>query len=300
MHWLWPPQGFDVCQVLPANLLKWADEARWLVGTVIRKMVFRDVDVFGYARLHWKVLHRILTSNWLSKIKKALIDGGVIKTDPYVVEERSTGYRLRDRWLTTRHVRMQVVNPVLCERLSKERRRLEQEQRKRRLPIHDSLDQSQRCLTLTGDADSILDGLEPAARLCQDVLVANIRRGEWRFSVGATGRCFNAITGLKRDLRRSLRIAGEPVGCVDLSCAQPALLALLIGWTSPSAGLKVAEAYKVESVLGPLSPSFRPAPSVPADEVRRFAFLVSGGSFYDDEAVFGGLPRSVVKRGRYR
>jgi hypothetical protein len=86
-------------------------------------------------------------------------------------------------------------------------------------------------------------------------------------------------------------------------------LALLIGWLSPSAGLKVSDVYQVESVLGSMSLAFNRAPTVSANEVRSFQSSVCGGSFYDELASVSGLQRGVVKhrflvdvlakRGRY-
>ena len=69
------------------------------------------------------------------------------------------------------------------------------------LPIHHALDAEQRQLTIDAAADGILDALPDHTRLCQDVLVGRLRRREYRFYVGTTGSCFNAITGLKRELR---------------------------------------------------------------------------------------------------
>jgi hypothetical protein len=59
-------------------------------------------------------------------------------------------------------------------------------------------------------------------------LVEHIRNHQFHFSVGKTGRCFNAITSLKRNLRSCLRLEGEPVGGVDIVSAQPSLLVVLM------------------------------------------------------------------------
>ena len=96
------------------------------------------------------------------------------------------------------------------------------------LPIHDQLAEMQRGLTILPTADLILEGLEAKAQLCQSVLVENIRRGIGRSTVSKTGRCFNWVTGLKRESRRTLRLLGEPIGGVDIACAQPALLGVLM------------------------------------------------------------------------
>ena len=85
-----------------------------------------------------------------------------------------------------------------------------------------------RQLTIDPAADTILATLPEHTRLCQDVLVSRVRHREFPFSVSSTGRAFNSVTGLKRELRPTLRLGGEPIGGVDIVCAQPALLALEI------------------------------------------------------------------------
>jgi hypothetical protein len=93
------------------------------------------------------------------------------------------------------------------------------------------LQEAQRALTILPEANAMMAALNANAKLCQKILVENIRNREFRMSLSATRRLFNAVTGLKRELRTCLRLYGEPVGGVDIRCAQPALLAVLMGWS---------------------------------------------------------------------
>jgi hypothetical protein len=45
---------------------------------------------------------------------------------------------------------------------------------------------------------------------------------------GTYGRVHNSITSLRRTLRPSLRIAGQPLGNIDIVQSRPAFLAVLI------------------------------------------------------------------------
>ena len=58
--------------------------------------------------------------------------------------------------------------------------------------------------------------------------MSNIRRREHTFSVSSTGRVFNWITGLQREMRSTLRIDVEHVGNVNIRCAQPESLAVIL------------------------------------------------------------------------
>ena len=68
----------------------------------------------------------------------------------------------------------------------------------------------------------------------QTLLVERISPGQHRFIPDAYGRVHNAITSLHRTLRPALRIAGQPLGNVDIVNSQPALLAVLMHNTDSS------------------------------------------------------------------
>src|SRR5207302_881078 len=109
-------------------------------------------------------------------------------------------YRLGKRYLGDRCVHMPITDPRLAERIQRERQRLHADDRRTGwLPIHEALSMEQQRLTIGPDSDATLDALPEHTRLCQDVLVSNIRRREFHFSVGSTARVFNSITGLKRE-----------------------------------------------------------------------------------------------------
>jgi hypothetical protein len=141
------------------------------------------------------------------------------------------------------------------------------------------------------------------------VLVGNLRRREFPFTVSTTGRVFNSITGLKRELRAEVRIDGERVGGVDIRCAQPALLALAMFQETPANGLEVPATYKhTDRVPLALSPAC-PAPCPAFSPAPDFSSLVFGGRLYGLLMDRTGLDRDLVKlaflrdvlakRGRY-
>jgi len=184
-------------------------------------------------------------------------------------------------------------DPVIA-RVRREWERMRGEQMGRWLPIHQELCRVQQALTILPQADAILDGLRDDTRLCQHVLVENIRRQDFTFTLSSTGRVFNAITGLKRELRKTLRLEGEAIGGVDICCTQPALLAVLMGgilsqnvptylqWTTGSPLTlppPVPLTSRVAVPLGlPSSLNFAP---LPGPDFGMFRSLVRDGSLYD-------------------
>jgi len=230
------PRSFIPADCLPMRLLTRADDVRWLVSTIVRKTAYKDVDPWGCVRLHTDVMRRVMGPNTIAAIVKTLEAGGAIETAPYYSGVKCKGYRLAARFLGDRCVSVPATDPRLIDRIEAERLRQQQdEQRSRWKPIHFMLDDEQRHVTVTADANEILDGLPEHTRLCQDVLLANIRRRQYPMSVSTTGRVFNAITGIKRELRPTLRLDGAPMGSVDIRCAQPALLAMMLRAKSPPA-----------------------------------------------------------------
>lgn len=299
------PRSFQPADYLPLRLATRADDARWLVSTIVRKTANRDTDPWGCVRLHNDVLRRVLEKNTIAMIVKALEAGGAIETAPYFVGVKAKGYRLASRFLGDRCVHVHATDVRLIERLDAERKRTQADARSRWLPIHYDLDDQQQAVSVTTDADDILLGLPDHTRLCQDVLLQNIRRRQLPFSVSTTGRVFNAITGLKRELRSVLRLAGEPMGSVDIRCAQPTLLAMMMTAEFPPNGPKWRETYKHTL---PVLPA--PALSLlPCSDASWFSKLASDGSLYEMLMADTGLGRDVVKlallrdvlakRGRY-
>jgi hypothetical protein len=243
----------------------------------------------------------------MSDVIRALEDGGALETYSYCAGVKATGYRLGERYLGDHCVRVPAVDRRLVDRVEQEHQRLDAEESQSRWkPIHYALDSEQRRLTIDGTAGVILDALPDHTRLCQDVLVSRIQHREFPFSVGRTGRVFNSITGLKRELRAALQIDGEHLGSVDIACAQPALLALEMARNFPPNGLKKLGTYKHYPGCSP--PSGASLLSAPGS-ADSFASLVFSGRLYEFLMQLTGLNRDSVKlavlrdvlakRGRY-
>ncbi len=223
------PAGFDPEQVLPTRLCRRGDDARWFLHTIVTKTAHGETDDRGYVRLHSKILRRIMSKRTQPEVVRALVDADVIdQPAPYFAGVKAKGYRLTEETLGQNYKLVELRDRKLIERLERERERLQREESLQWLPIHRQLAQSQRSLTILPAADAILNGLDVKAQLCQRVLIEDIKRAELKFSVCDTGRCFNGLTGLKRELRKTVRLAGEGIGGADIRCAQPTLLVGLI------------------------------------------------------------------------
>jgi hypothetical protein len=161
-----------------------------------------------------------------------------------------------------------------------------------------------------------------------------IQNREFHCSVCPYGRFHSVITGMKRDLRRSLCLDGEPTAEVDVSCCQPLLLAHLACLdasgrfpASEQARLGSAEAKPKKAASANNThptPTTRHSPldhptilwdlgskiayEKPGDacgigaDLREFLGLCQGGKVYEAIAELWGLPREMTpeQRGQFK
>ena len=322
MHTL--PRNFQAPDFLPIRLLPHADEAKYFVSQIVTKTAVKDTDPWGCVRLHHDFLRRVMDKDCIAPIVNALQDGGVIEVFAHCKGIKCKGYRMTARYTCVPSVRVPAIDPRLIDRIERERQRMNDEQRGRWLPVHRELSEQQVGLTITDDAEAILDALPSKTRdrvlLSQSVLIDRIRRRKFHFSVGSTGRCFNNLCNLKRELRAAVRLYGEPLGNVDIRCSQLALLGMLLTGKIPPLVPKSRETYEYPLLsVSSLSPSLLllPAPChsdsghCDSDTVL-FAALACDGCLNDRLLVELGWPaelrdrlkRSVLRdvlaqRGRY-
>lgn len=90
----------------------------------------------------------------------------------------------------------------------------------------------------------------------QGIIVRDILDCRFRLSVGNYGRVANSITSMKRVMRTALRCAGMPLSGVDIKCAQPCLLSLLIRFSQKNVTSYIATPWL------PLLPPVVPCPSL--------------------------------------
>ena len=77
------PRTFDPAEFLPTRLLTRADDARWLVSTILRNRANRDVDPWNWFRLHSDIVRRVMDGRAAPEIIRSLAEGGAIKTVAY-------------------------------------------------------------------------------------------------------------------------------------------------------------------------------------------------------------------------
>jgi len=224
------PESFDPHEMLPTELRRFSDDARHFVSTIMRKTSRGHVDRDGNVRLAAKYLRRIMNFREYAHVIEAMLDRGVINRASYQVGVKLFGYRLSERFVNDKHVRVAATDRRLIGRLEAFYAEQARERRSRMQPVHEALERHQQRLSIDRDhAAEVLMRLPPKSNPwdSQNVLIRDIEDKHFRLSIGTYGRVFNNISALKRELRQALRLGKDPLSNVDIRCCQPALLGRL-------------------------------------------------------------------------
>ncbi len=294
------PSSFDPGEFLtsPVLLRRW-DDARYFVSLVLTKLARRDVDDLGVVRLHGKLLKAIMRSTTYAAVVESLLDGGAVERFRYTVGERSFGFRLAARFVADKHVRVPATDSRLIRRLEKFHDQATAERDARMKPVHRALARQQLRLRIDGAAARrTLASLPPECNPfdVQAILIGDIEHREYHVNVGRYGRFSNNITSLKRELRDSLHVNREPLGCVDLSCAQPALLAKLM---TEGQGHRHGDEDGDGDEDGEQSKGKYDSRFAPSGDFDLYVSLVQTGRFYEfiaEQLRADGIGRGEIKR----
>lgn len=222
------PDSFHALDYLPESLRRRAYAADWFVSTIMKKLCSKSQC--DHVRLLSRYLERMMGHGY-AKIAAALIEGEVVvRSGNYAVGKRAFGFGLHPRFETSRHVRRPVNNKPLRDKIIQLRKEKSDIERKQWQSVHFDLRDRQRVLEIDGETARrmLLSMCHANAFDRLGILIRNIEDQQFRFSVGKFRRVFNSITNLKRELRSTLHVDGARLFGVDLKCAQPALIGLLI------------------------------------------------------------------------
>lgn len=244
---IYNPTGFDPAEVFPPELHQYADHARYFLHVLYAQRVFKDL-ADEFVPLKAAYLRRFFPSNEVYKrVRDALLASGIVDCDGICRRAdgptwtnhdarypggKCLGYKLGPRWQGVRHERVTVTATPLLKSIVKVNRKRQAEIK---LPTHRHVWDCLREITIDhGAAARDIDALMAQARpdqidgyVWQRALCDGIRDKDWLWHVCPYGRVYNNLTGLKRSLRRHLRVGDHSlVGC-DVANCQPLLVGLL-------------------------------------------------------------------------
>ena len=210
-------------------------------------------------------LMKVIFGKYISRVKRILIDGGIIETDDnYIINQKSKGYRLSklkryNDWHRKRTTKLNIPYNVSDAEW-----------------IYLKILESSKRVKINRDKAIFLFEMEMDDKTdhsieCNKFLIQLIDDGFLNLKIDyKTGRMFTAITNLSKELRGCLEIDGEQLIELDIASSQPLLLAKL---------------YREE-----------------CDEYYKYKDLVESGSFYEFmiEKTGGMKTREQIKNETYR
>jgi len=303
------PASFDAEALLPWKLRRYGDDARYFASTIIRKTARRQADRNGYVALRAEHLRQVMSFRHYRDVIEALLSVCAVHRTPYQVGFRPFGYRLDEEYRGQAHVRRKIECPRLLRRLTQFFASAKLRGQARMLPVHHALARQQHKLRIDGDLAREIIARLPAESNpfdVQGILVADIEQRRFRLSVGKYGRVANSITSMKREVRSALRYKSQPLAGVDIACAQPSLLALLMREIGSQQGGKNVTSYNalLRRPCRLLLPACLLPPAVPvpaAVAVASFADICKAGELFavlNNRLLFLGFSfgRAEIKR----
>lgn len=310
---IYVPATFVPQAVLPPELHRYADCARYLLHLVLVRSAMRKADKRGFVRLSATYLRRMIPQRQIAPLRAALEQAGVIEIDrQYIRGEKSMGYRLTPPHRQQRITRRRITDRRLATRLREHRSR-RQAQFAPQTDIHRYLHHWLDRINI--DLPAAMRTIANTPSMAEfaanyETLVELIAQRDWRDHFCRWGRFHSPITRLHRRLRRHLTIDRKPLVNIDVANSQPLLLAKLAVDAQSNFALSPCEygSYVKNGLIFahhngafpslPL-PSPLPAPSPlssPSRELKQFIDMCERGTVYDWLASVTRQKRKQAKR----
>jgi len=194
-----------------------------LAAILVLRHFSREPDYKGFFRIKYARMMRIIGNNLCPFTHQMVADGFLEIDHSYKVGSYAKGYRL------TKHSKIVAIvigNPGLWKRLG-------QGKKAKREALHNHIKENLKKVDIdleSFDTQQLIDlGLDEQLIDYYRMMVDAIKTGSlWFATDHDTGRVFNNITNLKRELRSKLTYEGEELAEIDVKNSQPFLAAASI------------------------------------------------------------------------
>ncbi len=219
------PANFDPEAILPPELRRYADCARYFLHRIMWGQVMRRRAHDDYVPIKFDYLRAVIPDRVIKPLKIALKEAKVVEcNDHYTEGVESLGYRLGPRCQNAQIVRVAIGDQATAEKLRASR---EAEKKKVRLDVHKYLRAWYRRLGIDLPfALQLLSG-HPHYELVK-LPAEQIAANDHSFTLCRYGRVHTDLTQCSRRVRPALRIGGQPLVEIDVACSQPLFLGLVI------------------------------------------------------------------------
>lgn len=217
------PVGFKPDEVLPAELKKFSDDARYFVFKIYEQRIFNFRDKSDFIPIKCEYIRKIISERNYRKIREALVKAGVVETDnQWIKGQKCIGYRLRGDYLSQPFERYILTSRRLVRNIQKTQVKSEAEIS---LDVHKFLYRNLQ--------DIRIDYLPAVKSLTNEDFYLNktsielLHEKQWFFKADKYGRVHTNLTNLKSSLRKYLNVKGEELVEVDIANSQPLFLSII-------------------------------------------------------------------------
>ena len=230
------PQNFNPAKDIVNYNPKWREKYLWFLHTIIDEGFKRENDFHGYVNLLSEIVQDYLGSAYYKKIIENLRLSGIVEINPAYSTQKgfAKSFRLSDRF--SQGVRIEsFIGGKANDYIKKLRKwRLQMVNNIPNDPVYLQLWKNIQELSIdvkgatkyVNDNKAIFTSEELGARLW---CIQNFETGNLHFVVDPkTGRVYNNLTNMPRDLRKFLYRGTEPLIQIDVSNSQPFLFCPLL------------------------------------------------------------------------
>jgi hypothetical protein len=228
------PSSFAATDYLKGPLAKRTDCLNYLVSTILRRQATgAGHGNHNFVTLNASELNKIMAKDDAHAVIEAAVNGGAIEIDKHYVKGCfSRGYRLNERFINDKIVRVKPTGKRIMRAL--ERQRNEQ-------PVHHKAPQktSKLIQQMTDQYHKLEINIDQARELIsrlpedsnpfdrQSVIIQDLVDKNFIVFPTQWGRLYNNISGLHSLVRPALSYRGARLHSVDVKNSQPAFLGLL-------------------------------------------------------------------------
>ena len=263
------PENFVPTDVLPPELHKFADHARYLLYKIIEGHIFNKINKKEYIPLKREYLIQIISKRKCTKIINCLKNSGCIEIDGYYIKgKKSYGYKLGPAYAKVKHKQIRLHDEKLIQRIKQFRTKKETEVK---LDVYKHLQKNLQSISI--DHQAALRTISQNDLSNWETSINMLNNKNWFFRTDDYGRVHTNITNLPTIVRQFLRHNNEKLTEIDITNSQPFFLGII------SLNYYTYNKYCINLNTLP-SPPLPNEGTFPKDLVK-YIRLIREGSFYE-------------------
>lgn len=224
MEYAYIPRNLQVEEVIPKELAKFSDDAKYFIHKIYEQRVFNRRRPDDFIPLKMEYMRRVMSIRKYSAIKRFLLENGIIESDDHFIRgQKATGYRLGKKYIGQKHKKEIYKSEKLLSKVENYKREIENEIK---LDTHIHLWGMLKKISI--DYNATLQELPEEDWASNHIAVEMIRDKNWFFRPDKYGRVHTNISNLKTCFRKCLSVDKEKLVEIDIANSQPFFMGMVL------------------------------------------------------------------------